>query len=421
MGERYGQYPITHFLIGSELARILWAAILGLLGVTSFVLLGAVASAAETARAMYAQYKGFTFREAWQAMIGIQLGLHKVTQLVASGELQTTPAAGPLARFGGPGVLVVEEGHAAVLMASGKVTRVVGNGVTWLRPFERVHMVVYLPSRTEKVTVNNVMTLDQMVLDSLEFLVFHRADRGDGSSQSGAYRFDEKIIREKLWSPKGSDWRDTVKAVSEATIRDVIAQFRFEDIVSVSGVERSDLIRTLTARINEQIQGSKGIEVVGCNIGAIGMSQAAKEALQKKGLAEVERQRQVIEAEAEKEVTARRGEGKAIEIRRIQQEKAAARRELLQQLIEAFRLMTEKIHDQPEFTRNYPDFVKSYMQAIEQLIERIETLDKISTAEGPKTFIVGDTQGFAQSTDLSGTSSQKAPGTPDQNGPRILT
>ena len=407
----YSEYWWRQRLIGTETARTFWASVLGsLAGVVSILVVVALYSAVAS-RASFSSFSGFSAWDAWLATIGIELGLHKIQQVVAGGEVKTVrPAVGPLARIGGPGVLIVEEGHAAVLMASGRITRVVGNGIKWLKQFERVQMVVPLPVRVETVVVKDVVTLDQMVLDSFELLVFHRADRGDGSGKSGQYSFDSKVILEKIWSPKGSDWREVVKSMSETTIRDVIAQFRFENIASVSGVERSDLIRALTTEINRQTQGFLGVEVIGCNIGAIGMSKEAKAALQKKGLAEVERQTQVISAEGDKEAAVRRGEGKAIEIRQIQKEKNAARRELLQQLIEAFRLMTEKIRDAPEFTRNYPDFVKSYMQAIEQLVERIESLDKISNAEGPKTFIVGDTQGFAQSTDATGTPGQRTGG-----------
>ncbi len=400
MRNRRSSYSITQFLIGNEVARVFVAAAVGVVSVGSFVLLLVLLSGVVAARTIYSQYEGFSFREAWGVVVGIELGLHKILQIVTEGEVQTTQPVGSLARFGGPGVLIVEEGHAAVLMASGRVTRVVGNGITWLKPFERVHMAIYLPVRVETVLAKRVVTHDKIELDSFELLVFHRPDRGDGSERSGGYTFDPKVILEKIWSPKGNDWREVVKSMSETTLRDVVAEFRLEDVVSIAGSARQDLIRELTHKLNQQTKGFLGVEVTGCNIGEIRISNAAKGALERKGLAEVERQTQVIGAEGEKEAAARKGEGQAIAIHRIQQEKALARQELLQQLVGAFRLMTEKIQGDPQFAQSYPDVVKSYIAAIERIVERIESLDKISTAEGPKTFIVGDTQGYGQPADL---------------------
>ncbi len=403
-------YSFRQFLLAGDLAPIFWAMFLGLV-IAAGIVLAPIYGYSGIAARVLDQYPGYDPRLAHQAVFSIQLGINKIQQLVLNGEIKPQrPAAGRLAMFGGPGVLIVEDGHAVVLMASGRITRVVGNGITWLKPFERAQMVVWLPVRVEKVVVPDVLTFDKMVLNSFELLVFHRADRGDESGRSGQYTFDQKVILEKVWSPKGTDWPSVVHSMSETTIRDVVAQFKFEDIVSIAGASRRDLIRELTSKINQQTQRLLGVEVIGCNIGAIAISERTEEALRDKGLAEVIRQTRVITAEGEKESMARKGEGQALALRHLETEKAAIRRELLQQLMEPLLTTGKKPLKDPQIAQRYIEAVQRLIERLEATMVRddldairyVDALEKIAAAEGDKTFIIGDTKGFTGPAD-SGT------------------
>ncbi len=337
------------------------------------------------------------------------IGINKGTWVVSDGkaELKQAPAD-TFAKFGGPGVLIVQEGHAVVLERGGRISRIVGAGHHSLGPFERVNMVVYLLSRVERVHIKDALTRDKMVLEDFELLVFHRADRGDESETSGQYRYDPKVIRGSIWNPKGGDWRETVQSVSDSAARDVIGQYNFEDIVSISGEGRRKLILEFTARINAITKNLLGVEVVGVNIGAITISNEAKRALEVKGLSEVERQTAIMNAEAQKEAMARRGEGQALAIRRLEQEKAPIRKELIQQLMEALKPFTDQVKGDTNVANNV-------IAAVERLLERLEAtmvrddldmarysemLEKIKDVEGPKTVILGDTKGITTSMDV---------------------
>ena len=284
-----------------------------------------------------------------------------------------------------PGVLIVEEGHAVVLLRSGQVTRVVGNGITWLQPFERVHMVVYLPSRSENFKVADLTTLDKMILTRIELTISHRLDRGNRTAYSGSqYSFDPKIILERTWSPKGNDWRDKVKGIGESVLRDVIAQYNFEDIISISGAARLRLVNDLKEQI-DQITRLSGIETTYVGIGLIEISEQAKQALEQKILADLDRQAQMIKAEAEKETLARRGEGEAIKFRRVEEERTAARRELLHHLVDPLR--------NPDGTAlENTDLIRRYMELVQKLIES-EAVEKKSRTNGDKA-LVGDSKGM---------------------------
>jgi regulator of protease activity HflC (stomatin/prohibitin superfamily) len=259
----------------------------------------------------------------------VEAGINKGTWLAAAGEqpkLFHVPSDS-FAKYGGPGILVVQEGHAVVTERSGRIERIVGAGFYQLRQYERPTLSVYLPTRAERVEIQEALTRDKMVIKSLELMVFHRADRGDQSQASGPFRYDRKIILEKIWSPKGGDWRDTVKAVANQAARDVIAQYNFTDLITISGAERQNLLREFTERINRVTQDLLGVEVIATNLGEIAISDEAKKVLEDKGLVDFRRQTKVIEAEGEKEAKITIGEGEREYLRKQGEGRALAARE----------------------------------------------------------------------------------------------
>ncbi|MBI5300764.1 MAG: hypothetical protein HY868_01405 [Chloroflexi bacterium] len=394
MQDAFSTYALHRFWLRPTLLRLFWATILGFILSAGVVWLLVSGYSALAARVMQAEHQDITVQQAQRWIMDVQLGIHKIEQYVANNDLKTLrPAVGDLARLGGPGVLIVEEGHAVVLQKSGRVTRVVGNGVTWLEPFERASMVVYLPVRPEKVVVKNVMTLDKMELGSVEVSVFHRVDRGHPTGSSGQYQFDEKLIREKIWSPKGGDWTSAVNSISASIIRDVVAQYNFEDMIAIAGDARQKLTNDLKDTINARTINVLGVEIVVATIGAIEISASARAALEKKIIAELDRQAQVISAEADKETRAREGEGEALKFRRMEQERTSLRKEFFKQLV-------DPLNNAEGMPFHNEELAKRYMQLIEKYLD-VEALEKIAQSEGQKTFIVGDNRGFTGSVDDS--------------------
>ncbi|MBI5301665.1 MAG: hypothetical protein HY868_05980 [Chloroflexi bacterium] len=258
----------------------------------------------------------------------VQAGINKGTWVVTEGkiELKNVPA-GSFAKFGGPGVLIVQEGHVVITERSGRISQILPAGYHQLKPYERPQMVVYLPTRAERVPVADALTQDRMVITKLELLVFHRADRGEKNGTSGQYKYDSAIILEKIWSPKGGDWRDAVRSISESAARDIIAQYKFQDIVAISGVARRDFLSALVERINRITKSFLGVDVIAADLGAITISAEAKKTLEENGLVEVQSQTKVKQAEAEKKAKIEIGEGEREYLRREGEGKAMAARE----------------------------------------------------------------------------------------------
>ncbi len=150
-------------------------------------------------------------------------------------------------------MLIVQEGHAVVTEISGKLARVVGRGITWLKPFERISMVAPLQVRSEHIILEQVRTADRVFLDEFEFWAYHKADAGPEEEQvpNGRYPYNPHILVEAIWSPSAGDWRNAVRSVAETVGRDVVGRYRLEQLVAISDQFRADLKIELTEAINK--------------------------------------------------------------------------------------------------------------------------------------------------------------------------
>lgn len=331
------------------------------------------------------------------------VGINKATIVVAGGKIQIhNPPAEDLARFGGPGVLVVQEGHAVVLERGGRRSRIVGTGVCFLKEFERVNMVIPLAQRSVHIEVENLVTQDRVVVRKMELLAFTRLDPGDKSHENGDYPFDEKVINDLVWTPKLGpevyDWSKAVQSIASTAARDIVARLLLDDLILASGKSRNDLRQALKDAMNRVTQDKLGVIVSSVVIGEIGIPSEARERLLKRWLEEVDRQVALIKAESERDVMIRKGEGEATALRRVEEIKANLREVLIRQL-------TDPILGRGGVAIRDPHIAIRYIEAIERLslaivrddltaLRYVEALERITESEGNKTFIVGETKGI---------------------------
>lgn len=239
------------------------------------------------------------------------IGINKATLVVAGGKIQThNPPAGDLAKFGGPGILIVQEGHAVVLERGGRRSRIVGTGVHQLGMFERVNTVIPLMPRSFQIDVENVITQDHVLIEKIRLQVFTRLDLGDQSHENGDYPFDDKIINDKVWSPRLGpevyDWSGVVKSVTDTALRDLAARLMLDDIVLASGRQREELRTNLRALINRVTKDRLGVVVNSVVIGEIVIPEEAKQSLLGRWLEDIKRQTALVKAEAERDALIRK-------------------------------------------------------------------------------------------------------------------
>ncbi len=293
--------PAVQFVLGTDLSQIYWAILVSYPFVALLVLTPLFSMSMFSANWLLGQYPGFNRLSAARYLFDVQLGIHKAHFLVTENKIQQVrPPAGALSALGGPGFLVVEEGHALITMRGGRVERIVGTGITYLKPFERPHQVVYLMGRGELCEIKNVVTRDHIVIPEIKLRAFHRLERGNQSHTNGQLSFEDRIILERVWSPNGSsgDWRDSVKSVADGALRDVVARHPLEEVVSVGADARARLKRELIEAMN-QITTRLGVTILSVDFGAMELPHAAEQELLARGLSEVKRRTIAIQAEAQ--------------------------------------------------------------------------------------------------------------------------
>lgn len=309
-GVAEGQYEAIQpgdlfaFFFGTDLLIAFWAVVFGvaLAGMLFIDILVPYANqVAKNRYGDYEQYKG-NERLAARTALGGVLGISQGTWMVKGGKSEVLDKpGGSLARLGGPGVLIVQQGHAVMLEQSGKISRIVHSGITWLRPFEYIGMVVPLQTRLEVVTVGHLATRDKVLIDEFEFLVFHRVDRGPELTQTrdGQYAYDKETLLTRIWSPSGGDWRESVKSISSRAARDVMGRYDLADVFPLTETMRQEFNRQLTAQINSITMRALGVEIVTVDTGKVVIPRQTEEMLVSHWMANWEQKVSATRAETE--------------------------------------------------------------------------------------------------------------------------
>jgi regulator of protease activity HflC (stomatin/prohibitin superfamily) len=331
-------HRIWNFLLVTPALKILWAAVMGfgliaLLAAVILIPYGQVAG--QQMYSQYEQYKGHE-GEAARAAINILLGISGGTWVINNGqaELKGDPN-NALARFGGPGFLIVQEGHAVILEVSGKLSRIVGRGITWLKPFERISMVVPLFLRTEKLIVEQVATKDKVLIQEFELLVFHKADTGPEEEriQDGQFAYTTEKLLNDVWSPNGGDWRGGVRSVADTATRDVVGRYDLEQIVPISDAFRTAFKQLLVDQMNKVTKEKMGVVTITVDIGKVRIPEEAERRLMSKWSADWD----IRIALSEREATLRRGEAEAIMLKVKEVAWAQAQKQIIEEITAGFR------------------------------------------------------------------------------------
>ncbi len=302
--ESIASWQLYNFLAGSILLKLFWSTVIGLavgMEVLAVLLIPMGVMVAHGKYGDFEEYKSHKWQATRTAIYGF-LGLSKGTWEVREGKLDVlNQPDGSLVRFGGPGELVVQQGHAVILERNGQVSRIVGCGPTWLQPFERVGMIVPLVTRTEQIVVSQVVTKDRVVIDEIELVVFHKVYSGEEQNQvvNGDMAYDPTILTTKVWSGSGSDWREAVKSISSRMLRDVAGGYTLEEIVPLTDQRRTEFARVLKDKIEEISKNALGVEIRALDFGAITFSNEIRARLLERWLAGWEQDIMATRAETE--------------------------------------------------------------------------------------------------------------------------
>jgi hypothetical protein len=186
------------------------------------------------------------------------------TVIVENGRVVKPGPNDPVMRIGGPGTLVVYSDSAVLLERAGRLTRVVGPGVTVLHRFEKVRDVVHLRplsfanSENEKTIRVEGMSRDGIPVVWPITVRYQINDDGWGRhlpTEGRPYGFSEEAVLKAcsdVWMRgAGSDamhWGDCIVSVdAKGILRDILATYPLDRLIQ----PLRDLIDLLSSHFNE--------------------------------------------------------------------------------------------------------------------------------------------------------------------------
>ncbi|HSN73454.1 MAG TPA: SPFH domain-containing protein [Anaerolineae bacterium] len=326
---------LIQFFFGPAVLRVLWSAVIGFMLAFDLLAVFLIPLAFFSAQGKYGDFEAYRSNKwLWTrtALFGL-LGLSQGTLEVRDGKVEALGKHEKgLARIGGPGDLIVQQGHAVILEKDGRVTRIVSSGLTPLRTFERVSMVVPLGSMAERVSVHNVITKDMVILDRFECWVFHKVDAGLEEMQvmDGQFSYNERTLLEKVWKANGKDWREAIQAISTRCMRHVIGDTEIEKLIAMTDDERKKFNERLQERINRLTTRSLGVSILGVDADAINIpAEVANQLLAVRMAAWA-----ITIAQHHQSEMAEKGKGEAAYLGTLESARARAQSRMIQAILE---------------------------------------------------------------------------------------
>lgn len=216
------------------------------------------------------------------------LGLIPAQWAVRNGEIVTVKAAKePYPPLTGPGEIEVQRDNAVILESNGGVSRILSEGVYWVGYMERICMAVPLFGRGEAVVVRNASTSDPLMIEELNLAVFHKVNqpRFEGISAEELKKNLETLLKDKVWSPAGSNWSAAVRAITEREARNAIADYDLETFLKLNGKGRTEFKEKLGNLVNTVTDQFLGVTVTITGIGAVTIPDLAAQKLTQRWLA----------------------------------------------------------------------------------------------------------------------------------------
>ncbi len=332
---------------------------------------------------------------------------------------------GILSGVGGPGILILSPGFAAVLQSGGRITRVVGPGIhklnqfeNFVQPRETKGLVDLRPQFAggTKSPATEVRTKDGIPLEIVIGTFFqleptHVTDQRPESHLPGGdattpviggpeYPVYEAIIRKALVKiPRGGFKTGWFPGDPITRLRDVVATYTLDEIFQVVDDDpnnpKTAADRRVIQRIEEEIKrrfnpSGGGVWFKGIDIREIRMKPEIEDQMLKRWVADKERRDRIADAQAEKLAIIERSRGQAQALQTLEKVKYSARKDMLDTIDSMLAILVKSGHEQ---------MAVRIVSVIEELTRRvgedetvrmryIEAMEAIMQSDGTKSFMI---------------------------------
>ena len=291
---------------------------------------------------------------ALRSLRSLVLGTQYPWLIVEDGEVTESKPKGLLPSIGGPGKAVIRPGHAVIFQRHGEIIQIRGPGLVNMGRHEEVRDIVQLKPMWLSDTVENVLTKDRIPLRitfGVGFQIEPKAEvhkrTPDGEPpdpvtstpvlSDDAYTVYEGSIRKAVFDTAG-DWKITTFGFAENLLRDIVATYYFDQIYKrrnepdhADDPGRFDpderTIREIEEKIFERhkaIAPSWGVHTRALDIKIIELPKEAQDQMLDWWRTAWETRIALTKAEAEKQATITKGEGKAkaLDVREVARARA---------------------------------------------------------------------------------------------------
>ncbi len=239
------------------------------------------------------------------------------TRIVSpSGKITPTKPPGPIAstfaKLGALGQVVIENGAAVVFERGGKLTRVHGPGIVWVKRQEQIARIIDLRRQVRSRPVRKIMTRDGLCfnLSSLDGIFEISADF---DPQRGEYSFSEEAVLDLVYrggfmylsGGQPIEWGERVMGSVEYHLRNIASTYDLEEVARLeNGSARERFMNEIEARAIPAVR-QYGVNLLGIDMGNVELPDD----LQKYLSGELKKQVKLQWAEAQGEAIRRVADG----------------------------------------------------------------------------------------------------------------
>lgn len=409
---------IRLLLGGSPDYRIVVSILLGLLTgvlVVGLPLLCVMLVSSEFVLALHEVFgikRGTALRYLWSLIMGIQLPW----EIVEDGQVTKTKPAGVLEIIGGPGVVVIRPGNAAVFEWGGKVTKIEGPGVFKTKAFERIKKVVDLRPLWYEEKIENVLTQDRVPL-TFHVSIGYQVEPKEETEKRGGIKpsipeaegviegvhpvYKESVYR-AVYRIDPASPEEAVKGVLNAYLRDEVLKYNLDALYDYSVADGSRTRGNVIAAIEQALEPRLrdifqdwGLKLLGVDIATIEMPEDIKAKVVEWWKTAWERERMVAQAEGQRRAMIQRGTGQAEAYEAVEGKKDEVRDRLARQLMDIVRAVAGA---GVQLDSSVAVRLIGVLEAVstrmtcdsETALRYLDALEKLVQAEGDKTLIVGE-------------------------------
>lgn len=363
------------------------------------------------------EVRGVSRREALRLMSSMLFHTNYAYYVVEDGEIKESKPTGLLPALGGPGKVVIKPYNAVIFERSGEITRIEGPGLILTRRFEFPKAFFDLRKQWSAWTTEELLTRDHVPLrfncgvgfriesarETAQRIKHPIAEHLGGNFPgliSGDYKVYQHTLYRALYETTKAGWQTTTQAVAETVLLNIVREYTLEEFYRLEAgqLEQDESIMAKivqeTMERTSKITHTWGVTVTAFKITNFEAPREVKEKLAELWAARYAERSKLIEAKAERDAMATRGEGQAAALAHVEKVKATAVQMLINQLLIGIR--------EAEQVKLDSHVIERFAAVVEQLSSNlvhddltapryIEALEKIAACETTKTIALGST------------------------------